>query len=227
MSSQVTVEARNPLKEETDMFPQSNPIPVSLGFRGLVKLAFRFLAHVFVFPYVIWHWLWVPVLGRDRCVEGSTQFFSLVPGVFGEYLRRAFLYWAIENCHPSAVICFGTLFSKYRCRIGENVYVGPRCHLGMVDLQRDVLLAAGTHITSGAHVHGDETVSMPIREQEGKPVLVTIGAGSWIGSNAVVMADVGADCVIGAGAVVTKPILKRSVAVGVPARVVRTRTDDV
>lgn len=222
MSSRATLEAaRAPGQKRVE-----SSFSTAHAGRDYIKLAFRFLAHVIIFPYVIWHWLWAPILGRDRCLEGSTQLISLLPGVGGQYLRRAFLYWTIESCHPSAVICFGTLFSKYRCNIGANVYIGPRCHLGMVDLQRDVLVAAGVHITSGSQLHGHELLSKPIREQEGNAVLVTIGAGSWIGSNAVVMADVGADCIIGAGAVVTKSIPQRSIAVGVPARVLRTRSEE-
>ena len=50
-----------------------------------------------------------------------------------------------------------------------------------------------------------------------------IGAGSWIGSGAIVMADVGANAVVGAGAVVTKPVPDAVVAAGVPATVIRTR----
>ena len=52
---------------------------------------------------------------------------------------------------------------------------------------------------------------------------VTIGRDTWIGDRAIVQADVGKHCVIGAGAVVTKPIPDLAVAVGVPARVVRYR----
>jgi virginiamycin A acetyltransferase len=53
--------------------------------------------------------------------------------------------------------------------------------------------------------------------------MVTIGAGSWIGSGAIVLADVGRNCVIGAGSVVTKPIPDNVVAVGNPARVISSR----
>ena len=62
-----------------------------------------------------------------------------------------------------------------------------------------------------------------MREQPGVLTQVRIGAGAWIGSAAVVMADVGRDTIVGAGAVVTKSLPDRVVAVGVPARIVRSR----
>ena len=64
----------------------------------------------------------------------------------------------------------------------------------------------------------------PIRDQAHHRTRVRIGQGAWIGSAAVVMADVGRNSVVGAGAVVTKPLPDDVVAAGVPARVVRTRT---
>ena len=83
---------------------------------------------------------------------------------------------------------------------------GPGCFLGLVHIERDVLIGSGVHITSGRRTHGTDDAGVPIREQEGSPTLVRIGAGAWIGSAAVVMADVGANSVVGAGAVVTSPI---------------------
>jgi acetyltransferase-like isoleucine patch superfamily enzyme len=44
-----------------------------------------------------------------------------------------------------------------------------------------------------------------------------------VGSAAVVLADVGAGTVVGAGSVVTKPLPPMVVAAGVPARVIRPR----
>jgi acetyltransferase-like isoleucine patch superfamily enzyme len=52
--------------------------------------------------------------------------------------------------------------------------------------------------------------------------LVKIGRGSWIGSAAIVMADVGEQSIIGAGSVVTQPVPSRVLAAGVPARVIRS-----
>ena len=57
---------------------------------------------------------------------------------------------------------------------------------------------------------------------------VKIRDNVWIGSNAVILPGVtiGENTVIGAGAVVTKDIPSGSVAVGVPARVIKSMNDD-
>ena len=193
------------------------------GPRDLLKGMARFAALVLVSPLLLWHWLWLLLIGPDRVLEGSSEALSLLPGLAGQYMRRAFLAWTLAECHPSAVIGFGVLFSKAGARIGPNVYIGPRCHIGLVHIGRDALLAAGVHVTSGARTHGIDDPSRPIRDQEGSATVVRIGAGAWIGSAAVVMADVGRDTVVGAGAVVTKPLPDGVVAAGIPARVLRSR----
>lgn len=190
------------------------------GLKSLV----RTMAAILVLPLVATHSLRVALFGKDRALESSTQTLSLLPGLCGAYLRTAFLRAVLAECHPSARIEFGVLFSKAGARIEENVYVGPRCCLGLVHLERDVLIAPGVQIPSGSRIHDISEIDRPIHEQPGEISLVRIGAGSWIGANAVVMADVGRDCVIGAGAVVTRPIPDFAVAGGVPARVIRTRT---
>ena len=191
--------------------------------RGSLKAIAGALATLAVLPQCLSFAIRSVVFGRDRALEGSTQALSLVPGLVGQYLRRAFLARVLEGgCASSATIEFGTIFSQAGARIDDNVYVGPRCHLGLVHLERDVLVAAAVHIPSGPQTHGTDP-SRPIREQEGDRRLVRIGAGSWIGSNAVVLADVGRGSVVGAGAVVTQPIPDGVIAAGVPARVVRQR----
>lgn len=191
--------------------------------RELVKTVAHALATVVVVPSLLSFFLRRAVLGEDRALEGSTQTLSLVPGLIGDYLRRAFLTHAIAHCDRSATIQFGTIFSQGGARLDANVYVGPRCHLGLVHVERDVLLAAGVHVPSGGATHGTADLDRPIREQEGSRTLVTIGEGSWVGSAAIVLADVGKHCVVGAGAVVTKPLPDYSVAAGVPARIIRSR----
>jgi virginiamycin A acetyltransferase len=189
----------------------------------LAKSTARALATIVIVPRVIAFRVFALILGGDRAFESAVQAIARMPGVRGQYLRNAFLRRAIRRCDPTATLCFGTLLSKTGAIIDDHVYVGPGCHLGLVHLERDVLLAAGVHVPSGAHLHGTDDPDTPIRDQPGRPVMVTIGAGSWIGSGAIVLADVGRNCVIGAGSVVTKPIPDNVVAVGNPARVISNR----
>lgn len=189
---------------------------------GVKALAF-WIATIVVAPQLALFIVRAAVLGRDRALDGSSQILSLWPGVFGEYIRRAFYARVLEACHRSATISFGVLFSKAGARLGENVYVGPRCHLGLVDVERDVMIGPAVHIPSGRATHGTQSLDRPMREQAGTLTRVRIGAGSWIGSGSIVMADVGRDTVVGAGSVVTRPLPERVVAAGIPAVVIRTR----
>jgi len=52
---------------------------------------------------------------------------------------------------------------------------------------------------------------------------VHIGEGTWLGTNVVIVGSisVGKQCVIGANSVVTKDIPDYSVAVGIPAKVIK------
>jgi virginiamycin A acetyltransferase len=189
----------------------------------LLKGVARGLAFLAVSPLLLWFVLKRQVLGPDRALQGTAQALALVPGLPGQYLRRAFLSVALERCAPTSVVEFGVTFSQSGARLDDNVYVGPFCSLGWVHLERDVLIAGGVHIPSGADTHGTASENTAIRDQEGTRRLVRVGQGTWIGNGAIVMADIGRDCIIGAGAVVTMPIRDRGVAVGVPARVIRVR----
>jgi acetyltransferase-like isoleucine patch superfamily enzyme len=189
--------------------------------REWLKAAARGVATIAVLPQLISYSIRAAIMGETYALAGSTQLLSLVPGLTGQYLRRAFLARVLRGgCASSAAIEFGTLFSQVDSRIDENVYIGPRCQLGRVHVERDVLIAAGVHIPSGPHSHGTD-LSAPIHDQPGTLRAVRIGAGAWIGSNAVVLADVGRNTIVGAGAVVTSPLPDRVVAAGVPARIVR------
>jgi virginiamycin A acetyltransferase len=190
---------------------------------GVAKSAARAAATVLVLPALASYWLRARLLGPDRALEGSSQAFAVLPGILGQYLRRACLSRVLAECHPTSTIEFGVLFSQAGTRIDENVYIGPRCQIGLAHLEADVLVGAAVHIPSGSRTHGTGDFETPIRLQEGVRTLVRVGAGAWIGSNAVIMADIGRNSVIGAGSVVTRPVPDGVIAAGVPARVVRTR----
>jgi maltose O-acetyltransferase len=76
----------------------------------------------------------------------------------------------------------------------------------------NVILATTSHPIGGLYFH--QNWQQPI----------TLKSNVWLGANAIVMPGVtiGENSIIGAGAVVTEDIPANSVAVGVPAKVVRT-----
>ncbi len=191
--------------------------------KAAAKLALHLLATALVSPLLLAYFLGSLVLGKDRALEGASQTLAPLPGITGIYLRRAFLCCVLKRCHRSCEVGFGTLFAQADSIIDANAYVGPRCHLGLVHIQRDALVAAGVHIPSGAQTHHFDDPNVPIKDQGGTRVMVTIGEGAWIGSAAVVMADVGKGSIVAAGSVVTKPVPENVIAGGVPAKVIRGR----
>lgn len=209
-------------------FSPGNPHqPYSLKalMRNLLKALARSAATIAVTHHLISFWLRAWAVGPDRALLGSSQILSLIPGLTGQYLRRAFYTHVLAECHRAAAIEFGVLFSRTGARIGENAYIGPYCQIGLAHIERNVLLASAVHIPSGPMIHGIGDVTIPVREQPGTLRAVKIREGTWVGSGAVIMADVGRHSVIGAGSVVTKPIPDYVIAGGVPAKVIRSRTE--
>lgn len=191
--------------------------------KAVLKALAHTMALVAIAPLLAWYCLCGPVAGARRTFQGPSQLLSLLPGLTGAYLRRAFYSCVLARCGAGTHIEFGTILSHPTARIGTSVYIGPFCCLGDVTLEDDVVVASHVSIMNGSRQHGTERLDIPIRKQPGEYPRVTIGEDSWIGERAIVQAEVGKHCVIGAGAVVTKPIPDYAVAVGVPARIVRYR----
>ena len=82
-------------------------------------------------------------------------------------------------------------------------------------------IASNVHVLSGGHQHTRDELGNITGSEEGSFDEITIGPNCWIGTSAIVMADVGEGSTIGAGSVVTKEIPPKVVAVGNPARVIK------
>jgi acetyltransferase-like isoleucine patch superfamily enzyme len=188
-----------------------------------LKGAANILAVIFVLPCLLLFWLGNLAVGRQQAFAGWSQALSLIPGHSGIYVRRAFYRFVFPFCAPDVCLCFGTVFSHPTAEVGRNVYVGLYCCIGDVSLGDDVLIGSHVSVMNGGAQHGIDRIDIPIREQPGRWPRITIGRDSWIGDRAVVLADVGNHCVIGAGAVVCSPIPDYAIALGVPARIVRYR----
>lgn len=117
------------------------------------------------------------------------------------------------------------------CKNGDIVLhdganVGFNCEIfsaSRVEIGAGTLMAAYGYVIGGDHRPGSP--DRPVIEQERSSAGVRVGKGAWLGAGVKILdgADVGDAAIVGAGAVVTSPVPPRAVAVGVPARVVRTR----
>jgi len=114
-------------------------------------------------------------------------------------------------------------------RIGADTSIHPRCQLNSymapIQIGRGVLIAA--NCVMYPHDHG-LAPNQPILEQPlhtKGPIVVDDFA--WLGTGVIVLGGVriGKGAVIGAGAVVTKDVPDGAIAVGVPAKVVKMRSD--
>lgn len=103
--------------------------------------------------------------------------------------------------------------------LGINSFVGSGTQIGShVMMGPDCLIYTQQHECSSTEVTMDQQGMTMV-----KPV--TIEDDVWLGARVIIMPGVtiGKGSVVGAGAVVTKDIPEYSVAVGVPARVVKSR----
>ena len=216
---------RNPTKLQHAACNFPSPTRNTLTHIDLLKSLANLIAAILVFPLVVGYRLASLVLTAEKVFPGFSQFVSLLPGIVGAYLRRAFYRMILPSCETDSWISFGTVFSHCSASIGQRVYVGVGCMLGAVTLEDDVLLGSYVSIINGNRQHGIERLDIPIREQPGEFPRVTIGRDTWIGDRSIVMANVGKHCVIGAGSVVTKPIPDYAIAFGNPARIVRYRNE--
>ena len=193
--------------------------------RSVLKRALDAVAQVLVLPFVGLHALLRLASRRpDPLFQAFSQFFSLAPGLPGDYLRRAFYRLTIRSCAEECSIQFGTIFATSDVSIGYGVYVGANCNIGHCSIGDDTLLGSNVTILSGKRQHNFARLDVPIRFQGGEYRSLSIGRDVWIGNGAIVAEDIGDQAVVAAGAVVVKPVEPRSIVGGNPATVIGYRT---
>ena len=189
----------------------------------IAKKAIRIGALIAVSPLVVLYWLLRPVSREDSLFAGFSQTVSLFPGLLGSYLRIAFYRCAMSHCANDSYIGFGTLFSHRDTELHSGIYIGPQCNIGLSVIHPNCLLGSGVHLLSGKNQHRFDDPDTPIRLQGGEFTKISLGENTWVGNGAIIMANVGRDCIIGAGTVVTNDIPPGSIVAGNPGKVVRSR----
>ena len=152
-----------------------------------------------------------------------SQLLSLLPGKIGTYVRKSFYRMSMTACDKDCAILFGTIFSQVDTEIGKGVYIGPNCNIGSCRIENYCTLGSNVHIMSGKRQHSFAALETPIQDQDGVLEKVVIGEDTWIGNCALIMANVGKKCIVGAGSVVTRDLEDYSIAAGNPAKVIRKR----
>ena len=117
-------------------------------------------------------------------------------------------------------------YYKNKLVIGSNVWIGQETFLhaggGMV-IKDGVGIGPYVKILTLNHIEEDKDKPVLYSPQEYKRVVVGYGADIGIGSVILPGVKIGKNSIIGAGAVVTKDVPDYSVAIGVPAKVIRQR----
>ena len=130
-----------------------------------------------------------------------------------------------------AIFVGGLKSLKYAQKIGVNFKDPNKVHIyGSVSWSTEpwlMTIGENVHITNGVKFIGHDGGTLLFRHlvpdlEITKPI--TVGDYVYIGNNVLIMPGVtiGNKVIIGAGAVVTRDIPDNSVAVGVPARVIKT-----
>ena len=146
---------------------------------------------------------------------------ALLPGLIGDYFRIAYYVLTLRACSMDARVRFGSYLPHTRATLRAGVDIGAYCIIGSADIGERTKIASHVQILSGQQQH--------YRDAEGRladeSILeeVHIGSDCWIGSGAIIMADLGNACNVGAGSVVGAPVAPNSVVMGNPARTVRSQ----
>lgn len=151
------------------------------------------------------------------------------------YIRgKSFISWGsgFTTGVGTRLDALGTVAASIKLiSIGDRVQINDYVHIGAtqsVVIGNDVLIASRVFISDHNHGQYDQVdeMSSPDVPPAERPLVaapVSIEDRVWIGENVCIMPGVtiGEGSIIGAGAVVTSNIPPNSIAVGVPAKVVK------
>ena len=171
--------------------------------------------------------VWIHQMMPQAVKQWLTNLYRGVSGTMGLVLRYA-LYKAIcPQCGDCVCIYPNVyLMNAIHLSLGDNISIHPMSYIeayGGIEIGSEVSIAHGVTIMSVSH--GFKELDIPIRRQDLIPMPVKLGDDVWIGAKATLLGGIiiGNGCVVGANAVVTKNVPSFSIAVGNPARVIRSR----
>jgi acetyltransferase-like isoleucine patch superfamily enzyme len=169
-------------------------------------------------PLIVAAWLEKRMSRGEAIFVASSQLLSLIPDLVGVHIRAAFYYATLEDCHWEVHVGFGSIFTHRGATLARNVSMGAYCIIGHADIAERVMMGSRISIPSGKRQHFDDSDCLT---DEPRFARVAIGAGTWVGEGAVIMARVGARSIVSAGTVVIKETPDDCLIGGNPARMIR------
>jgi acetyltransferase-like isoleucine patch superfamily enzyme len=197
----------------------------------LDKVRFSFLRGFFIFPFLA-RKSKIPLIGRNVRIMAS---WNLKTGKRNYIGDNSYI-----ECYCKEKVSFGnhvTLRENawIQCRSGfnelsegliieNNVYIGPGAIIGVggkVVIEEGCQIGARLAISAESHEINENNHNYVSGEVSRKGI--KIGKNTWIGNNVTILdgVNIGENCVIGAGTIVTKSIANNSVVVGNPARIIK------
>lgn len=150
------------------------------------------------------------------------------------YAAMFFRYISLKNCAKSCgenVAIFSNVyfFNINNLEIGYNVSIHPLCYInasGGIRIGNDVSIAHNSTIISEEHNYSD--LSVNIKDQGCKFLRTTIENNVWIGSGVRILGGsyIESGSIIAAGAVVKGRVEKNSIVGGVPAKLIKFRSNE-
>jgi len=193
------------------------PMSIRVILKGLVFG----LAVGLVSPLIVLAWLEKRLSRSEVLFTSAAHFLSLMPGAIGTYLRGAYYFGCLDSCSWEVHIGFGSIFTHRGATVGKHVSTGVYCVIGHADIGSGVRLASRISIPSGKRQHFSEDGALADVTRFDR---VAIGKGCWIGEGAIVVANVGEECVVSAGALVIDDAPARAIVGGNPAKVIKMLT---
>jgi maltose O-acetyltransferase len=149
---------------------------------------------------------------------------SYSTGSVASYLRYLALKLRSDSIGSNIIVNSDSIIiHSAKLKMGNNVSIGRRAFIsarGGLTIGNNVLVAFDCVILTEEHIHGK---NITIWKSGFSTAPVSIGNNVLIGTKAIIMpgVSIGNNVVIGAHSVVTKNIPSNSIAVGIPARVIK------